>query len=472
MFFMATCYLIVISAQCQEPLMDTLKSFAGGTQSASAILQRLIDETSGLAELPAGTFLLDTPLRVELPAQGYRGIRSANGATRIIMNGPGPALRILGDHQGTAYPDSVEEHTWEKERFPIVSDLEIVGKHEQADGISLFRTMKCVIRNVLIRRCRFGIALVDRNRNVIIADSHIYDCLDSGVFFDNCNLHQINIIGNHISYSQRAGIRQCNGDVHNVQITGNDIEYNAGSAESSGEIVLEASEGLISEYSITGNTIQARPENSGANILISGGVKDAPHTARTFAISGNIIGSRDKNIVVNRANRITITGNTIYGGKTLNIHAQQSANIVLSGNNIGTRPSMHSSNDVYDDGILLEDCSDCLLTSNILNEHRFGNQEQGGSITLLNPIHCRISDCQIMYPRIRGVYVLGGMGCVISDNSITAPSSEDFRAAIQISGESRVHLIQNNWIESALSQPILVEGSSTKLKENEILPVK
>ncbi|HPO15044.1 MAG TPA: right-handed parallel beta-helix repeat-containing protein [Candidatus Hydrogenedentes bacterium] len=462
-----SCLLSALAAYGQNAVLKELQGFADGQRAATAALQQLIDESEGLVAIPAGTFLIDAPLKIDLPRQGYRSLCGANGATRLIMNCAGPAVQVLGDHQGTAHPDSVKEHTWEKERFPIISDLEILGAHEQADGIELIRTMKCIVRNVLIRRCRYGIHLIERNRNVIIADSHIYDCLDTGVFLEECNLHQINILGNHISYSKRAGIRQFNGDVHNVQITGNDIEYNAGSEESSGEIVLESPDSLISEYSITGNTLQARPENAGANILVLGALENSPYAARTIAISGNIIGDRDKNIVLCRVCRATISGNTLYGGKTLNLHFAQCRNIVLNGNNIGTRPSMHAA--THDDGVLLEDCIDCVITSNILSEHRFGTQERGGALTLLNPQRCRVADCQIIHPRIRGVHVVGGMGCVISDTSIMAPSTEDFRAAVEVSGGGRAHLVQNNWICSVLAAPVVIEGTSGEARNNTVV---
>ncbi len=459
-----SCLLSISASHAQDtPATDTRTQ-----ATATAMLQRMIDETKGLVEIPAGSFIIDKPLRVDLTTTGYRGIRGANGATRIIMRGPGPALHILGDHQGTADPASLQAHTWEKERLPIISDLEILGEHPEADGITLYRTMQCTIQNVLIRRCRYGIHLVERNRNFLLANSHIYDGSDTGVFLDNCNLHQINIIGNHISYNKRAGIRQFNGDVHNVQITGNDIEYNSGSEESSGEIVLEAEEGLISEYTIVSNTIQARPENPGANILIAGAEKDTPHAARTIAISGNIIGSRDKSIILRHACRTTISGNTIYGGKTLSLHVQQSKNIVVNGNNIGSRPSMHSSSNVYDDGLLFEDCGNCLITGNILSEHRCGTEERGGAITLVNAEHCRVSTCQILQPRLRGVHIIGGTGCVISDNTITAAPNEDFRAAIEVAG-GQAHLLQNNWVQSALPQPLVMGDAFGESRNNTLV---
>ena len=56
-------------------------------------------------------------------------------------------------------------------------------------------------------RCRHGIHLLGRDRNVLIANCHIYDNSGVGVFLDRLNLHQINIVGNHISYASRAGSR-------------------------------------------------------------------------------------------------------------------------------------------------------------------------------------------------------------------------------------------------------------------------
>ena len=60
----------------------------------------------------------------------------------------------------------------------------------------------------------------------ILSDSHLLNNSHFGLFFDRCNLHQIIVHGNHISWNGKAGIKSLDGDVHNLQITGNDIEYN------------------------------------------------------------------------------------------------------------------------------------------------------------------------------------------------------------------------------------------------------
>ena len=471
LFPMAVCLLAALAGAAQDAA-PSLAELADGTRPATAALQRMIEESAGLVDLPAGTFLLDGPLVLDLPRLGWRSLRGADGATRLVVAHAGPGILVQGDHQGTANPATVQDHTWDRERFPSVSGVEILGAHPEADGIVLSRTMKCVIRGVLVRKCRHGIRLIERNRNTLIAEAHIYDCLDTGVFLDACDLHQINITGSHISYNGRAGVRQFNGDVHNVQISGNDIEYNAGAVGGlpAGEIVLEAPEGIISEYSITGNTLQARPENPGANLLVLGAEKGAPHAARTLAVSGNVIGDRDKNIVLSRACRVTVTGNTVYGGAALNVHLERCANIVLSGNNIGSRPFSHNAADPHVDGVLVEECDSVLLSGNILSGHRFGTPERGGAVTLVNARNCRVTGCQILHPRVRGVHLLGGAGCVVSDNTITAPDGgADFLAAIELSGDGRNHLVQNNATSGAPDPAVLADPAQGTVKDNTLL---
>ncbi|HNY87255.1 MAG TPA: right-handed parallel beta-helix repeat-containing protein [Candidatus Hydrogenedentes bacterium] len=473
LLFPALACLLFSLAGAAQDAAPSLAELADGTRSAAAALQRMIEESDGLVDLPAGTFLLDAPLVLDLPRLGWRSLRGADGATRLVVAHAGPGILVQGDHQGTANPATVQDHTWEKERFPSVSGVEILGAHPEADGIVLSRTMKCVIRGVLVRKCRHGIRLVERNRNTLIADAHIYDCLDTGVLLDACDLHQVNLTGSHISYNGRAGVRQFNGDVHNVQISGNDIEYNAGAEGGlpAGEIVLEAPEGIISEYSITGNTLQARPQNPGANLLVLGAENNTPHAARTMTVSGNVIGDRDKNIVLSRACRVTVTGNTVYGGAALNIHLDRCANIVLSGNNIGSRPFSHAEADPHVDGVLVEECDSVLLSGNILSGHRFGTPERGGAVTLVNARTCRVTGCQILHPRVRGVHLLGGAGCVVSDNTITAPDGgEDFLAAVELSGDGKNHLVQNNALSDAPDPVLLADPAQGTVKDNTLLP--
>lgn len=448
--------------------LSVFVAYSTGAFGAANNLQTLVDTSTGLVDLPAGTFSITEPIVVDTTKLGFRGIRGANGATRVVMAGPGPAFDIIGDHNGTADPTSAEDHTWDKERFPVISGFEILGAHPEADGIRLTKTMKCTIENMLFRKCRYGVHLVERNRNVIIADSHFYDGLDTGIFLDNVNLHQINILGNHISYNQRAGVRQLNGDVHNVQISGNDIEYNAGLEGSTGEIVLEASDGFISEYAITGNTIQARPEHSGENILINGPEKDTPYAARIISITGNIIGSRERNIELRHASLTTITGNTIYGGRISNVGIEQCSNIVLGNNTIGSRPTMHESMEIYDDGIVITNSADCTVTGNIMTGIRFGSAEAGGAIALRAATGIRVTNNQIIGPKWRGIDVRAGKGCVVSDNTIDQRDSTDMVAAITAADDAKDCLIRQNILRTALDRPVVAADGTADVDSNTI----
>lgn len=433
-----------------------------GKENDTKALQHAVNEIDGVLELPRGDYRILEPIVVPLQRVGFVGIRGDQGTARILMEGRGPALRIVGGHQGTATPSTVKEQTWERERFPVISGFEVHGRHAEADGIQLYRTMQATIREVLIRNCRHGIHLSERNRNFLLSQCHIYDNSDTGVFFDQCNLHQVIIIGNHISYCKRAGIRQFEGDVHNIQITGNDIEYNSGAKGLSGEIVLEAAKGIISEFTISSNTIQATVEASGANILVAGQLAEIPATgARLLNITGNVLGSRDRGIWMNHSIRTSITGNTIYGAARENILLQDCQNMVIGSNSICTRPNIHSSSLKYRDGVRLENCRDCVITGNVLNDM------QNDSLYLKDSTDCSATGNQITNSHKRGIVLDNTTRCRISDNSVVERREKQIMAvAIQAAGKS--NLIQNNAVTKGLKEAIICEAKHGKLLGNTV----
>ena len=266
-----------------------------GVADDTEALQHTLDAGDGVLRLNKGTYRITKPLVLDLTKTGFGAVRGESGTSRIVMAGAGPAIRVIGDHQGTASPSSVQPHTWDKERFPTITGIEIVGEHPDAVGIELRKTMKCVISQVLVRRCRIAVHLVERNRDFLLTDSHLYDNHEIGLFFDRCNLHQIIVHGCHISWNKVAGIKSLGGDVHNLQIVGNDIEYNNATAGGSSkppadarpgthpggsEIWFDATDGVISEVTISGNTIQATVQTGGANIRIVGADVEAAAACR------------------------------------------------------------------------------------------------------------------------------------------------------------------------------------------------
>ncbi|MFG0334772.1 MAG: right-handed parallel beta-helix repeat-containing protein, partial [Maioricimonas sp. JB049] len=216
-----------LQAQGESRVVTTahLAAVADGKADATATLQTLIDSGRGAIQLPKGVYRLTAPLVVDLDRVGFTSI-SGNGVARLVMEAAGPALRIVGTHDGTAAPHTVQDNVWDRQRTPLVDALEIVGAHPEANGIELYKTMQPTLTRLTIRQCLHAVHLVTRNRNVQISDCHLYENRGVGVYMDGVNLHQINVVGCHISYNDGGGIVCRDSEIRNLQIAGCDIEGN------------------------------------------------------------------------------------------------------------------------------------------------------------------------------------------------------------------------------------------------------
>jgi parallel beta-helix repeat protein len=447
-----------------------------GQTDDTAALQHALEAGDGLLQLHKGTYRITRPLVLNLPQQGYGAVVGESGTSRILMAGPGPAIQVLGDHGGTADPRTVKPHTWDRERLPIVRDLEIVGAHADAVGIELRRSMQATVTRVLVRNCRHGIHLVERNRNVVISDSHLYDNSEFGLFLDNCDLHQINVHGNHISYNKKAGIKSYQGDVHNFQIVGNDIEYNnhpgvdeSPNGEPTGaEIWFEVPEGRISEVTIVGNTIQATIQPGGANIRIHGIEENPPLGAVLFAITGNVIGSQTRGIELRNAQRIAISGNTIYGNAELSILAVHCAGMSVGSNTISWQGR---DSDPPHDGLRFEDCHSSAVIGLVANRLCAGTPEDGAGITLVRCRDFSIAECQLTNPLHRGIELVDCHGCRVANNSIVDSREQPtMRQAIRVVGNGTGNLVQGNFTSGATIEPLEIAEQTAIVTGNTDVP--
>ena len=91
-----------------------------GVADDTEALQHTLDAGDGVLRLNKGTYRITKPLVLDLTKQGIGAVRGEGGTSRIIMAGAGPAIRVIGDHQGTASPVTVQAHTWKNERFPTI----------------------------------------------------------------------------------------------------------------------------------------------------------------------------------------------------------------------------------------------------------------------------------------------------------------------------------------------------------------
>jgi hypothetical protein len=417
-------------------------------------LQHALDDGDGTLELGPAVYRITRPLVIDLTKRGPAAVTGRGGTSRIVMAGAGPALRIVGDHRGTADPPSVKPATWQRERFPTVEGIEIVGEHPEAVGIELTRTMQATLSRVLVRLCKYAVHLVERNRNFLMADCHLYDNSHYGLFAEECNWHQGILHGNHISYNQRAGIKMLNGDVHNIQITGNDIEYNRPRDPKTGkplpeadawpaaDVWFEAPTGTISEVTLASNTIQATVTPGGANIRIDGKPDDWPRGARLIAITGNIIGSQERAIQLRHALRVTIASNTIYDSRKLSLDLERCAGLAITGNTFAWNGQ---DTDPPSDGILLTDCENALLSGLAAQRLCYGTAELGGGITLVRCRDTAVTDSQVINPLVRGIELVDCERCRITGNNvIDQRPTPMMREAIRIRGDSRHNLVAGN----------------------------
>ena len=181
-----------------------------GKTDDTAALSHAIQNGDGQLFFPRGDFLISRPLHVPLARFGRIVIQGGGGTARLLMNGPGPALYLVGTHNRTAHPDQFTEGVWQRERMPTVSGLEIVGAHPEADGIRIEGAMQPTLHQVLIRRCRHGVHLTTRNRNVLIADCHIYHNTGIGIFlYEALELLQVRVLRHvHVRPVVQSGAAQ------------------------------------------------------------------------------------------------------------------------------------------------------------------------------------------------------------------------------------------------------------------------
>ena len=360
-----------------------------GKRDDTAAIEHALRDGDGLIEFPRGEYLITKTIEVRLSEVGRTAITGSMGLAKIIMKAAGPAFRIVGNHAGTADPASMKPDIWRSQRMATIAEIEIEGAHAEADGIELIGAVQPIVRNVGLHRLRHGVLLTKRNRNVIIEGCQVYHNTGVGVFLNNVNLHQINIIGNHISYNRLGGIRIQNSEVRNLQITGNDIEYNNNRSHSiddepTAEVYIDctAENATVNEVTIASNTIQATPSPGGANLRI---IEDGSKSGRPpglYAITGNVIGNQTNNVHLTGCYGITLSGNNIYSAKERNLLIDGGCRQIIVASNQFRRhtPDMQT-------GVRIADSAEIIFNGcHVLDE---SDQGQASGLPLLELINCQ-----------------------------------------------------------------------------------
>ncbi len=436
-------------------------------------IQHAIDRGGGLIQFPRGTYRLRRSLVVELARHGRLGFSGDGGTARLVMEGPGAAIRFTGTHDQTADPGDFRPGVWENERMPTVSGLEIVGAHEEAEGIALEGTMQATITGVSIRRCRVGVHLIRRNRNLLLADSHIYDGVGPaiGVFFDRVNLHQSIIVGCHISYCRHAGIKVIGSEVRNLQITGCDIEYNFDPDQpDSADVWIDAREGTVREVTIASNTIQAKRSPTGANVRIEGPDLPDSRGAGLWTIVGNILQSQAVNVLLRSCRGVTLTGNSFASGFERSLVLDHCRHVVVSGNTFDHNPD-YAGDRV--DGITVRGSAGITLTGLILEATRAGAPESGGAIEVFQSSEVAVVGCQVFNPAVRGLDLVDVRHCRVSNCTVLdRREPAGMREAIRLGGRSSRNLVNDNLVSTGTEGSLVIAPDSAAVSGNIIAEVR
>ncbi len=374
--------LLPLLALLPLPLLAAEPPFAasqfpdlGSLPDRTAEFRQRLEEGNGTLLLEPGVHRITGTLEVVLEGRHSAVIRPAGGAATLVMDGPGPAIRIVGSHEGSASPKTFQPTTW-NERMPLVEGIEIVGNHPEADGIELVRTFEAIVSKVAVRWCRDGIRLPLRNRNVTISDVNLYENRGIGLHLDDVNLHQIDVSNSHISYNRGGGIVVRDGNVRNLHITGCDIEANMPGDDAptqTANILLDVSGSAgdkgrsICEVAITGCTIQHSSNYSGkdykeiapgaANIRFLG--KEI-YPIDSIAITGNVLSDVSLNVDLRDCTDIAFTGNVLFAPNPDNLHVVRSKRVVVNGNTFNPREFERPGRIVFDE------CQDCIVSDNTL----------------------------------------------------------------------------------------------------------
>ena len=429
--------------------LPTVRDFGAvgdGEADDTAAVQRAVNARIGDVVLPRGVYRITRPIVIELDRVGWTSVVGC-GTARLVMAGPGPALRFVGTHAGTASPQTVKPDVWERQRTPLADGFEIVGAHPEACGIEAAGTMQLTVSRMTIRHTLHAIHLVRRNRNVIVAQCHLYQNRGVGLYLDDVNLHQINVAASHISYNAGGGIVVRAGNVRNLQVSGCDIEGNmAPDGPPTANILIDSTGGAAgtAEVAIVGCTIQhtaGAPDSANVRYI---GTDRAGRAFGHVTIADNVLSDVQTNVHIQKARGATITGNTFWKGVRHNLLVEDSTNVVVGPNAFDRNPAYRDEK-TADGALLLRRCQDATLTGLHVNGVRRAAaalaieacrrvnitnctilDSDAAGILLEDTDHSRISDCLIRDDRGDGgdwapIRIAGGRGNMVADCLLDAP---------------------------------------------------
>ncbi|MGC1272726.1 MAG: right-handed parallel beta-helix repeat-containing protein, partial [Planctomycetaceae bacterium] len=395
-----------------------------GTADDTAAIQRAVDSGIGSIRFPKGAYRLTKTVVIDLDRVGFTSL-VGDGTASIVMAGPGPAFKFVGTHEGSAAPKTFQDNVWKNQRTPTVDGLEIVGAHPEAVGVEATGTMQFTATRLVVRKALHAVHLTNRNRNVILSNCHLYENRGIGVYYDDVDLHQSNIVGCHISYNGGGGVVSRAGNVRNIHIGTCDIESNhSPDGEPTANVLIDCAGGVAgtAEVAIVGCTIQhnhTSPNSANIRILGLSGEKDGvPVREGNVTIADNVFSDVQTNVHLRDCKGVTIVGNTFWMGFEHDLLVEQCSDVVVGPNNLGhnARYSYGDSASARD-AVVFRDCTDCTLTGLHIN----GVKDAPAGLLIergrrFNITGCTILDCDGVGLWLKDVSDSRVSDCLIRDD--------------------------------------------------------
>ena len=305
--------------------------FRGIGNDDTDALQNTFNAADGIVELePNKVYNISNTLVIDISK--VRGLKG-NNAT-VHLSGDFVGIRFVGTTTSTsAHPGSTRGEIFHHEMNAFCENLKITSALTMTGlkgvGVEFEGTFAFNFRNNHLYNLGTGIRFRGTNRNIIIATNNIYHCKDYGIHYDGGNLHQQNIIGNHISYCRKCVFLD-DPEMHNMQFIGNDVETSSTPELVEEVIHFKSRDNSLQSIMISGNTIESHLNSEAILHIDSIRVR----RCQDITITGNQFGnSLGNDIRLSNVMRITITGNVFKRARGASILSNgQLETMVLSSN--------------------------------------------------------------------------------------------------------------------------------------------
>lgn len=265
---------------------------------------------------------------VEIPPGNIRGIEGNNAL--IALQGSLPAINYAGEFDSSSGPSSGNNRELITQEFvSYVRNLHVYGSGDlyRGTGIALDGTLGTIVSGCHCFQLHTGIQVTGRQRNLVFLGNHLFDNEVAGIAFRGTNLHQVNLVGNHVMWSM-APIEATGSKLFNVQLTGNDIEVGGGT-----ETAIRVRGGTFTEVQVAGNTIQGH----GCKRILD----VEPDTFKYVVIANNHLSNCDGDAVrlvgpTRGIKRVTVSDNTFknVGGHAIAIGGREVTGVSVTCNNV------------------------------------------------------------------------------------------------------------------------------------------